>query len=119
MTVSNIAVLLSGSFRLAISVGLALAVLLAGTGMHPTSHCSDHGGDTAPSVVVEISEQDHGEDEGGLCLNCDCTCQTIYLGDTLAIQMPAADIVLLVRSDVPVLPDEVVLEVEPPPVRVS
>ena len=118
-----IAAILRSGLRLAVAATLALAVLLAGTGVHLTSHCSDHDGDADPSAVtpvaVELGESENGEDDGGLCLSCDCTCQTFYSGDALAIQMPAPEVELLVRPDGPVPPDGVVFEVEPPPVRVS
>lgn len=115
--------LISDGLRLALSAVLSLVVLLAGTGMHPTSHCSDHDGHaehaSVASVAVDPGEPNQDDDEGGLCLNCDCTCQTLYQAEVLAIAMPAADFGLLVRSEGPVSLLGVDLEPEPPPVRHS
>lgn len=114
-----ITALLRGGFRCAATALLALAVLLAGTGMHPAEHCSDHGAE-APALPAGDGPADPHDDGGdGLCFTCDCSCQVASAVDLLEFPIPVWQPRRLVQADRPLTPDEVVIEVEPPPVRGS
>ena len=117
LPMSAITALVRGGFRLAVTAMLTLAVLLAGSGLHPASHCSDHAGG-AGHAGIAVADLSDDEDEG-LCLSCDCSCQSFHLGDVVAIDMSAADVASRVQVEAPAAPDEIFLEVEPPPVRSS
>ncbi len=119
---SAITALLRNGLRLAVAAVLSLAVLLAGTGVHPASHCDDHAvvAAHADHDGCTAADPDHPDDDGdGLCLSCHCSCQSLHPGVVVALTVSGPDVAGRVLVDGPSAPDEVFLEVEPPPVRTS
>jgi hypothetical protein len=113
--------LLRNGLRLAVAAVLSLAVLLAGSGIHPTSHCDDHAGSAVHADVDGCGgDEGQAEDDGdGLCLSCDCSCQSLHPGVVVTLTVPEAQVVGRVVADGPPEPEEVFLELDPPPVRAS
>lgn len=107
--------------RLAVAAVLSLAVLLAGSGVHPVSHCDDHGAIAAHADHGGCdTDPEHPDDEGdGLCLSGHCSCQTLHPGVVIALSVSAAQVAGRVLVDGLPAPDEIFFEVEPPPVRAS
>jgi hypothetical protein len=115
---SAITALVRGGLRQAVAAVLTLAVLLAGSGLHPTSHCSDHGGGAAhPAEAVSLPDPDLPDED--LCLSCDCSCQSFHVGEISEIALPIVEVVGRVQAEATAAPDEIYFEVEPPPVRSS
>lgn len=109
--------MLSTGVRLAVAAVLTLAVLMAGSGLHPTAHCDDHA-DCSPSAELP-STPDDPEGGEGLCVSCDCSCQHVWVVDMPALVLSVAQRSRLVHADRQPTPDDAVIEVEPPPVRNS
>jgi hypothetical protein len=118
---SAIAASIRRGLSLAVTAVLSLAVLLAGSGLHPTAHCSDHqGGAEKPGLAVVQADRglSGGDaDQEDLCLSCECPCQSSQLGGSAGILLPDGEATGLVRAALLSLADEVFIEVEPPPDR--
>lgn len=121
LPVPAITAVLRNGLRLAVAAVLSLAVLLAGTGVHPASHCDDHAvvAAHADHDGCATVDPDQPHDDEGLCLSCHCSCQSLHPGVVVAIMVSRPDVTDRVQVDGPSAPDEVFLEVEPPPVRAS
>jgi hypothetical protein len=123
LPVPAITAVFRNGLRLAVAAVLSLAVLLAGSGVHPVSHCADHAGVVAHAdldgCAADPDQPDDDGDGDGLCLSCHCSCQPLHPGVVVALTVPAPDVAGRVHVDGPPVPDEVFLEVEPPPVRAS
>lgn len=123
LSVPAITAALRNGLRLAIAAVLSLAVLLAGSGVHPVSHCDDHAVVAAHADhdgCATVVDPDQPDDDGeGLCLSCHCSCQSLHPGVVVAVMVSRPDVTDRVHVDGPSAPDEVFLEIEPPPVRAS
>ena len=105
--------------RLALTAVLTLAVLLGASGIHTTTHCAEHGQDS-PVLVVDLDAPEGGQDgDDGLCLGCDCGCQPVMWNEAVVLVQPAAQPARLHRGLGQLTPDDVVFEIEPPPVLAS
>jgi hypothetical protein len=116
---SVIAAMISRGVRLAVAAVLSLAVLMASSGVHPTSHCSDHEDCPASASMPDLAEPEPSADGEGLCLTCDCTCQSVAVGEEVILQVSAVQSCRLHPVDRQLTPESVVIEVDPPPVRAS
>jgi hypothetical protein len=107
--------------RLALTAVLTLAVLLGSSGVHTTTQCADHehaAGSAA--LAVDLDAPDDGHDgDNGLCLDCDCGCQPVMWNEAVALVQPAVQPACLHRGPGQLTPDDVVFEIEPPPVLAS
>lgn len=122
LPVPAITALFRNGLRLAVAAVLSLAVLLAGTGVHPASHCDDHAAVAVHAHHDGCAATDpaHPDDDGdGLCLSCHCSCLSLHPGVVVTLTVYGPDVAGRVQVDGPSAPDEVFLEVEPPPVRAS
>lgn len=107
--------------RLALTAVLTLAVLIGGSGVHTTTQCADHEHAAgSPGLAAAADAPENGQDgDDGLCLGCDCACQPMMWGDPVALLQPTDQPARLHRGPGQRTPDDVVFEIEPPPVLAS